>query len=974
MGPSPIMPLFTGILVAGVYLLYVRAKIRRLLAPLSLTLFILVSIFAIRPLLLLQIGDYDLYGVVFAGYFNDAALVGLISVVCLLGGYFFAPTKGRSTLRPPERESRERPRVLVTCYVSIGVILLWFLAQIFLGGGLQYLVVLFDGRSAANVEVQGGVPAIVNALPVVGAILSSSAVIRARCFGGLSKFELLTWSLTMVLAVIPPLSLGGRRFLLPSLTVWAIALLAKNWHRNLRTGYVISAASTFILLVSVPFIRSAGARAANENFVSAFGTYIFGTGISQAIREYFVSYDTEMFDLVALTIRETNNGLSYGLGRATIGETAANLLPNVAQPELYSDRLLTSIYGGGCSELYCPVSSLPGALFLDGGYILVGLGMAIFGVFCKRFERFRDLETLGDIGVFELCVWVAVPALVRGNPATISFIMVQVAVVAFLLRRYLKLIPARSQIGNFLHEPLAERSRKVRPNMNFASIAGLVKRSFIVLLILAILGGLGGFLLALASTRMYSASTTLYVSSQVEGASTSSAYQGGLLSEQRVKSYSELVKSPRVTTVVAERLGAGLDPSMVSDSLTVTSQPDTVVLSVSAVTSDPNLSAEIANTVSGTFIELVAELERPVYPGAASPIAVRIVSPAVASSSPVSPSRLIYSLAGAVIAAMAAFGVVYLRDHLDRSMRSGRRLADTTSSPTLGAIPLDNSIEDRVDAFEGQAGYSRRAEAFRQLRANLEFTQVDRVSCSILITSSVSSEGKSSSAINLAISLAEAGSKVLLVDADMRRPRLHTYAGVEKSVGLSTVLSHRVPFSDALQRIGRGKIDFLASGRRPPNPSELLGSTQFVELLDNVRPVYDYVIIDSPPLLPVADSALAASKVDGVILLCRYGATREDEVVKSVSSLRSANSNLLGCVLTAVPESGADYYGGSYYDSGEEEKEVQDDLRGPWSSPGSSTNRVVRLESGARATPPSVRASANRVPAGRPSPAPRGDR
>jgi non-specific protein-tyrosine kinase len=181
---------------------------------------------------------------------------------------------------------------------------------------------------------------------------------------------------------------------------------------------------------------------------------------------------------------------------------------------------------------------------------------------------------------------------------------------------------------------------------------------------------------------------------------------------------------------------------------------------------------------------------------------------------------------------------------------------------------------------------------------------------SIVVTSSHRDEGKSTTSCNLAIALATDGERVLLVEADLRRPRLGQYLGLESAVGLTNVLVGQVDVDEVVQPWGEAGVSVLLCGSLPPNPSELLGSQRMAALLDTLTTRYDRVILDTPPLLPVTDGAVVAAQADGVIVVCRSAVTSAREVSQSVGALRSVDARVLGCVLTMHRVNARD---GSYY-------------------------------------------------------------
>src|SRR5680860_397476 len=189
-----------------------------------------------------------------------------------------------------------------------------------------------------------------------------------------------------------------------------------------------------------------------------------------------------------------------------------------------------------------------------------------------------------------------------------------------------------------------------------------------------------------------------------------------------------------------------------------------------------------------------------------------------------------------------------------------------------------------------------------------------RRSACCTVTSSVPEEGKTTTATNLAITLAQAGQKVMLVEADLRRPKVAGMLRLESAVGLTTVLVGRVDLREAIQDHSVPNLSVLTSGALPPNPAELLQSLAMGEVLTRLRAEYDVIIIDAPPLLPVTDAALLASQSDGALIVVRHGKTTRDQLRHAIERLDSVDARALGVVLNMVPnrKSGDSYYGYGY--------------------------------------------------------------
>lgn len=436
----------------------------------------------------------------------------------------------------------------------------------------------------------------------------------------------------------------------------------------------------------------------------------------------------------------------------------------------------------------------------------------------------------------------------------------------------------------------------------------------VVLAVVLVLVGAGAAFLVRPAE--YTAKLTMYVSSQ-GGDTASAAYQGAQLSQQRVTSYVELVSSRRVSEDVVRRLQLAESPEALARQVTASSALDSVLIDVAVVDESPERAAQLANTVGEVFTGLVDELERPMQPGAPQAVAVRVVQPAALPLVPSSTGLAVTLALGLLAGLTVGVGGALARNALDTSVKSPDQLREVAGVPILGTIAHDPQVPKRPLTVHEDA-QSPRAEAFRQLRTNLQFVDVDGPRKIIVVTSSMPEEGKTTTVLNLAIATSAAGSRVLVIEGDLRRPKAADLLGMERSVGLTSVLSGRVSVDQVIQPWGGGAFDVLASGPLPPNPSELLASKHMAAMLRSLRERYDLVLIDTPPLLPVTDAAAMAPATDGAILVCRFKQTTRHQVATAVEALRSVSAPVLGTVFTMVPSSGPRAYAryNSYYRTG----------------------------------------------------------
>lgn len=310
----------------------------------------------------------------------------------------------------------------------------------------------------------------------------------------------------------------------------------------------------------------------------------------------------------------------------------------------------------------------------------------------------------------------------------------------------------------------------------------------------------------------------------------------------------------------------------------------------------------------------------------------RIITPAELPTDPVRPKKLLNLALSLVVGSLLGLGLVLVAENLDDRLKNPEEVEERVGAPVLGYVPFvkEWSESQRSRVAISSATASGAAEAYRTLRANLRFVSLEKPLRTILVTSPVAGAGKSTTAANLAAALAQDGSKVVLVSADLRRPSIHKIFGLSNSKGIVNILDPEFPLIEALQEPGIPNLRLLATGGLPPNPTEILGSERFAQVLSELRKIADYVILDAPPVLGLGDSSALASKVDGILLVVRTGAVTKREVSHSVDQLRKAGGNIAGTVLNAVEaEDGYGYYYHYYYtqyqeNSGEDVIKVAD--------------------------------------------------
>ncbi|MFF4724679.1 polysaccharide biosynthesis tyrosine autokinase [Streptomyces mirabilis] len=441
----------------------------------------------------------------------------------------------------------------------------------------------------------------------------------------------------------------------------------------------------------------------------------------------------------------------------------------------------------------------------------------------------------------------------------------------------------------------------------------------VVCLVLAIGAALAATSL---STPVYEARTQLFVATRTSE-DTAQLNQGQSFSEARVQSYASIVTTRQVTRPVVKELRLRTTPEELASRITAVAPLNTVLIDITVRDTEPKRAARIANAVAQRFSAVVERLEAPKRaPGSersrssrtgdgTSPVSLGVTQEAVAPVGPVSPRPLLNLAAGVLGGLLLGAGLVALRENLDTTLKTSESLGEFTALPGLGTIPYDRNAARQP--LVSADGHSHRAEAFRKLRTNLQFSQVDDPPRIIVVTSSVPGEGKTNTAVNLALSLAETGLSTCLVDGDLRRPCVASTFGLVQDAGLTTVLIGQARIEDVMQQAG-GRLSVLASGAVPPNPTELLASARMEEVLRELADTYEVVIVDTAPLLPVADTVGLASLAQGALLVVRAAKTSREQVRTAAESLDRVGVRVLGTVFNMAPVPRGDRYGtyGSY--------------------------------------------------------------
>lgn len=435
--------------------------------------------------------------------------------------------------------------------------------------------------------------------------------------------------------------------------------------------------------------------------------------------------------------------------------------------------------------------------------------------------------------------------------------------------------------------------------MSLRDFLSAIVKSWYVIVLLSCIGALAGFLLAKNETPMYEAEAQVFVSVR-GGDNSQELLQGSNFISKQVKSYIELVHSPLVLEPVLQDLGLDMTSAQLASQVKAGSPLDTVLINIKVTTKLPEQSSDIANGVASSLATVVSELES--RSDGQVPVKVTPSQEAIAPNSPVSPDIKQSTAFGFILGLAISIVYIVLRLTLDTRVREIEDVDDVSTYSRVGTIHFDQDAPVHPLIIQ-DSPYTLRSEAFRRLRTNLQFLDVEGGAQTITVTSAIPGEGKSTTAMNLAIALADAGSRVIIVDADLRRPTVGKIMALPEEVGLTTVLIGKASIDDVTQPWAHDNLSVMTCGAIPPNPSELLGSVAMTRVIEELKEKYDIVIFDTAPLVPVTDGAVLAKLTDGALLVVGTGTVNKHQVKEAIDALEKVGARILGIVANRVPVS-----------------------------------------------------------------------
>ena len=513
--------------------------------------------------------------------------------------------------------------------------------------------------------------------------------------------------------------------------------------------------------------------------------------------------------------------------------------------------------------------------------------------------------------------------------------------------------------------------------VDFWRYLGLLRRWLWLLILVAVLGGVTGYIVSRLQTPIYQSSTTLLIN-EAPGSKSAIDYNSLLTSQRLASTYVQLLTERSVLEKVIPLLPYTTTVEQLKVKISASVVRDTNLIQVNVTDPNPATAALIANSLATAFSNQVEETQAARYQASEDSLQVQMkrvdeqiqqtradiqalgtdaankdqrdrlqanlvqyqtsyntysqsyeqirftaaqnnsnvtqVETAIPVFTPISPRVATNTALAGVVGLLLALGAVLLFESLDDTLRHTGQITNESGLPVLGFIPFFTVEEGQRLPVVAVSPRSPIAERFRALRTNIQFTSPDHPLHTLLITSPGPGDGKSTVSSNLAVAISQGGRRVTMVDADMRRPTLHKRLSVENQGGLGALfIQPKLYLNGNLQSTGMPGLNVLTGGSVPPNPAELLGSAKMLDILRAVKDETEMVIIDSPPVTSVTDAVVLAPGVDGVLIIVRPGVTKLAAAREAINELKRAGANILGLIVNGVRAEDIRYYSGYYH-------------------------------------------------------------
>ncbi len=439
---------------------------------------------------------------------------------------------------------------------------------------------------------------------------------------------------------------------------------------------------------------------------------------------------------------------------------------------------------------------------------------------------------------------------------------------------------------------------------------------WIALILMAVAGGTAYFRSSQEPDQYRTTSQLIMLGESGQGVN---SYTAQLSSQNLLETYRSLIESDIILQRVVDELQLPYDYVELDEMVSTSAVADTLLLQVTAVDTDPQRAADIANAIAEQFqIYIDENIASSQNVNLSSPVGINNL--ARVPDAPFEPKPLTAGLLGAFVGLLLAVALIAVLEFLDNTVKPQQNFQEMTGSPMLASIPQAPNVRTGShQVYTVAQPRSSAAEAVRLLRTNLEFASASSDIKRFVVSSPNPGEGKSTTVANIGVVLAQAGIRTVIIDADLRRPTQNRIFGVPGDDGLTTLLTHPDrPWETVARRVAVSNLMLISSGPIPPNPSDLVSSPRFIKLLDTIAEDVDMIILDSPPLLAASDGLAMAAHSDGIVLVCFSGKTRLDQLAHAADSVKQGGIRLIGVVLNRTKkQQGATYYGDYYYHANE---------------------------------------------------------
>ena len=455
--------------------------------------------------------------------------------------------------------------------------------------------------------------------------------------------------------------------------------------------------------------------------------------------------------------------------------------------------------------------------------------------------------------------------------------------------------------------------------INVKDFFNLIKKRSVLILLVSIIISLGVYLYSsYIKTPMYKTYTTLVLTKSQEASSETITQNDIVLNQKLVYTYSELIKSKRVLKQVKDNLNLKYKISKLSDMISVEAIENTEILKISVESENAKETSKIANEIAKVFSREVVNI----YEINNVSIIDRAHVPTIVSNN----TTIRDTALSFIVSIIITSGIIFILYYFDDTVKFSEKLEEEIKLPVIGTVLKESSDKKeknsniiKTELIVDKFPKSLVSEGIKSLRTNLSFSSIDSELKTILVTSSIPSEGKSFISANLAIAFAQTGKNVLLIDCDMRKGRQHKIFNISNEIGFSNLLidDFENTYQSYIKQTGIKKLSVLPCGTIPPNPSELLNSSKNKKLIELLKENYDLIIFDGVPCNGLPDSIIMSTLVDKTIIVSADSITPKELLNNTKRSLENVNANIAGVILNKVNFTGDKYYGKyySYYGS-----------------------------------------------------------